>query len=851
MDSLEGYWSLPAAEISHALASGPEGLTQAEAGRRLGQYGPNTLEVRRRGSAVALFLGQFKSPIVLILIFASILSAFLRDWTDSLIVVGIVVASATLSFYQEFNAGQAAERLRARVQVKAALLRDGAPVSVPMADVVPGDVALLSAGSLVPGDGLVLEARDFFVNQAVLTGESIPVERSPGVSEATAPLNERSNVVFFGTNVRSGTAHVLIVHTGRATVFGQIAHRLSLRPPETEFERGLRRFGYLLSEVMLVLVLLVFGINVFFHKPVLEALLFSLALAVGLTPQLLPAIINVNLAKGSQAMAAKGVIVRRLAAIENFGSMDVLCTDKTGTLTEGTVRLEAALDTSGQPSEAVLRAGGLNARLQTGLANPLDEAVVAAAAEQGLLDENVTKVDEIPYDFVRKRLAVVVEQAGQRRLIVKGALEGVLQACDRMRDGVVTVGLEESRRADLHAQYTAWSAQGYRVLGVAGREVDKQPVYRRDDERGLIFEGFLLFLDPPKADALATVADLARLGVKLKIITGDNRLVSLHTAQAIGMTSVRVVTGAEIEAAGDEGIRQVAEQSDIFAEVAPHQKEQLILALKKAGHVVGYMGDGINDASALHAADVGISVDSAVDVAKEAAEFVLLHKDLGVLHQGIVEGRRTFANTLKYVFMATSANFGNMFSVAGASLFLPFLPMLPKQILLINFLTDLPELAIATDNVDSSWIERPHRWDVNFIRRFMLTFGPLSSVFDYLAFGALLLIGAKPELFRSAWFVESVLSASLVVFAFRTREPILRNRPSGLMLALTALAGALALLLPYTPLAHAFEFVPIPAPVLAMMLGLVVAYVLVAEVAKRRFFRTQEQAGSAGRPPSP
>jgi Mg2+-importing ATPase len=840
MESLESYWSRPAAEISRALASGSEGLTQDEATRRLGQYGPNTLEVRRRGSGLGLFLGQFKSPIVLILIFASIMSAFLRDWTDSLIVLGIVLASATLSFYQEFNAGHAAERLRAQVQVKARLLRNGAAQTVPMADVVPGDVALLSAGSLVPGDGVILEAHDFFVNQAVLTGESIPVERMSGVVGAAATLNDRSNVVFFGTNVRSGTASVLVVHTARATVFGQIAHRLSLRPPETEFERGLRRFGYLLSEVMLVLVLLVFGINVFFHKPVLDALLFSLALAVGLTPQLLPAIINVNLAKGSQAMAAKGVIVRRLAAIENFGSMDVLCTDKTGTLTEGTVRLEAALDGGGQPSQAVLRAGGLNARLQTGLANPLDEAVVAAATEKGLLDEKVRKVDEIPYDFLRKRLAVVVEEEGQRRLIVKGALEGVLQVCDRMRRGAETVALGESRRADLHALYSAWSAQGLRVLGVAVREVEAQPAYHPADESGLTFEGFLLFLDPPKADVMETVGDLGALGVKLKIITGDNRLVSLHTAQAIGMTSVRVVTGAELEAAGDEGMRQVAEQADIFAEVAPNQKELLILALKKSGHVVGYMGDGINDASALYAADVGISVESAVDVAKEAAEFVLLRKDLAVLHQGIVEGRRTFANTLKYVFMATSANFGNMFSVAGASLFLPFLPMLPKQILLINFLTDLPEMAIATDNVDRSWIERPHRWDVNFIRRFMLTFGPLSSVFDFLAFGGLLLLGAKPELFRSAWFVESVLSASLVVFAFRTREPLLRNRPSRLMLALTALAGVLALLLPYTPLANVFGFVPMPAPVLAMMLGLVLCYVIVAEVAKRRFFRRQK-----------
>jgi Mg2+-importing ATPase len=833
----QSYWTLSAADVEAALGVGPDGLTMAQASERLSRFGPNLLEVRRRSSVVGAFAGQFKSPIVLILIFAALLSAFLRDWTDSLIVLGIVLASATLSFYQEYGASRAAERLRAQIQVMATVLREGEARRVAMEEVVPGDIALLSAGSLVPGDGLVLEAHDFFVNQSALTGESLPVEKTPAATPAGASLAERSNAVYLGTNVRSGTARVLVVHTGRGTAFGQIAHRLSLRPPETEFEHGLRRFGYLLTEIMLVLVLLVFAINVFFHKAVLDSLLFSLALAVGLTPQLLPAIISVNLSRGSQAMAARGVIVRRLAAIENFGSMDILCTDKTGTLTEGSVRLESALDIEGRASDEVLRAAGWNAHFQTGLANTLDEALVVAAEARALLSGPVRKVDEIPYDFVRKRLGVVVEEEGSLRLIVKGALGNVLEVCNRVRRGGEPVALDQMGRASVREAHTGWSGQGYRVLGVATREVEARSAYHREDEHDLIFEGYLLFFDPPKPDALEAVTDLASMGVRLKIITGDNRLVAAHTAQAVGLAEPRVVTGEELQATGDEALRQVAEQADVFAAVDPNQKERLILSLKKAGHVVGFMGDGINDAPALHAADVGISVDSAVDVAKEAADFVLLRKDLAVLHQGMLEGRRTFANTLKYVFMATSANFGNMFSVAGASLFLSFLPMLPKQILLINFLTDLPEMAISTDNVDEAWIERPHRWDVGFIRRFMLAFGTLSSVFDYLTFGALLLFHARPELFRSAWFLESILSASLVVLAVRTRRSMFRNWPSRLMLALMGVTCAVAVALPYTPLAGPMGFVPIPVPVMATVLAIILAYLGAAETAKRRFFR--------------
>jgi Mg2+-importing ATPase len=774
------------------------------------------------------------------LLFATVLSGALQEWVDAFIILLIVFGSAALSFWQEYGASNAAEKLRATLTLKATVVRAGQEQTIPAEQIVPGDVVLLSAGSLIPADAVILEAKDFFVNQAMLTGETFPVEKKPGVVAEKAGLSERTNTVFMGTNVPSGSARALVVETGVRTVFGQIANRLNLRPPETEFERGIKQLGYLLTEVMFVLVLGIFAFNVLFHKPILDSLLFSIALAVGLTPQLLPAIINVNLSKGSQAMAARGVIVRRLESIENFGSMDTLCTDKTGTLTLGIVGLDAAYDPQGQPSDDVFRLAYLNAHFQTGLANPLDEAILAK--EQPDLS-GVIKIDEIPYDFVRKRLSVVVGQNGIfPRMITKGALEGVLAACSSVDWNGHPVKLDEARLAEVHRQYENWSGQGYRVLGVAAKPIEHQKrSYSRDDESGLTFAGFLLFFDPPKPDVQETIRELARLGVALKIITGDNKLVAQHTAEAVGLDHAKVLTGPQLDDLRDEALWHAAERTTIFAEVDPNQKERIILALKKTGHVVGYMGDGINDAPSLHSADVGISVENAVDVAKEAADFVLLKNDLSVLQQGIVEGRRTFANTLKYVFMATSANFGNMFSVAGASFFLPFLPMLPKQILLINFLTDLPEMTIAGDNVDTAFVERPHRWNMAFIRRFMLIFGPLSSLFDFATFGALLwVMHANESLFHTGWFLESVLSATAVVFALRTRQSLGRSHPSRALLLVTGLVGLAAVILPYSPLAGLLDFSPLPPLYLLAVAVIVGLYFASAEFAKRWFFRHYE-----------
>ncbi len=837
--SITAYWSRPTPELAEALNCTAAGLSSAEAQERLERYGANALEVRHKATAWGLFLNQFRSPIVLIMLFATVVSALLQDWADALIILAIVLGSALLSFWQERGASNAAEKLRAQVSIKSTLLRDGAPVQLPSEEVAPGDVVLLSAGSLIPADGVLIEAKDFFVNQAVLTGETFPVEKKPGLVAAGASLAERTNCVFMGANVRSGSAKVLIVQTGAATAFGQIASRLTLRPPETDFERGIRRLGYLLSEVMLLLVLVIFALNVALHKPVMDSLLFSVALAVGLTPQLLPAIINTSLARGSQAMARSGVIVRRLASIENFGSMNVLCTDKTGTLTEGVIKLDGALDVLGQPSPAVLRLAYLNAHFQTGLANPLDEAILGQTPPDLA---GAAKIDEIPYDFVRKRLSVVVREDDAPLLITKGSLEEVLAASSQIQSDGQRVALDDAQRGQIGQRYADWSAQGFRVLGVASRPIDARESYKRDDEQDLTFDGFLLFFDPPKEGVEDTVADLARLGVQLKIITGDNELVARHVAGALGLELTGVLTGHQLDEMRDEALWQAAAQTSLFAAVDPNQKERIILALQKMGYVVGYMGDGINDAPALHAADVGISVDSAVDVAKDAADFVLLKHDLAVLHQGIIEGRTTFGNTLKYVFMATGANFGNMVSMAGASLLLPFLPMLPKQILLINFLTDLPEMAISADHMDPGVIDQPRRWDIGFIRRFMLIFGTLSSVFDFATFGALLLLlKADQQMFHTGWFVESVFSAALVVFVLRTRLPILRSRPGRGLVWATLATLAVVLLIPYSPLAKPLGFAPLPLPYLLLIGLIVLAYLGAAKLARGYFYRWEDR----------
>jgi Mg2+-importing ATPase len=829
------FWSVPTPDLLKELETTPKGLTNDEVRRRLARDGPNVLKPKKRSSTLALLVTQFVSPIILILIFAAGLSFFLQDATNAIIIVLIVVVSGVLGFWQERGAMNAIEKLLSIVQITSTVLRDGSPKEIAVEEVVSGDIVILNAGDGVPADCLLLESKDLFVDEAALTGETFPAEKAAGVLLNKTPLGHRDNSLWMGTHVISGSGTAVVVLTGRDTEFGKVSDRLKLRPPETEFERGVRRFGYLLMEVTLVLVIAVFAINVYFARPVLESFLFSVALAVGLTPQLLPAIISVNLAHGAKRMAEEKVIVRRLASIENFGSMNVLCSDKTGTLTEGVVHLQSALDVEGNSNEKVLLYAYLNAFYETGFTNPIDEAI---RTHRQFDVSGYKKLDEVPYDFIRKRLSILVSKDGSPLVVTKGALLNVIEVCSWAETAGGTIVDIGNVKDQIEQRFEEFSSKGFRTLGIAYRASGLDLKIKRDDETGMTFLGFLVFSDPPKAGITKTLMDLKQLGVSMKIITGDNALVAQNVSQQVGVQYPEVITGSDLREMSDEALRVLAYDVDVFAEVEPNQKERIILALRKAGNVVGYMGDGINDASALHAADVGISVDSGVDVAKEAADIVLLEKDLGVLVEGVREGRSTFANTLKYVFMATSANFGNMFSLAGGSLFLPFLPLLPKQVLLTNLMTDFPEMTIATDTVDSEMVEHPRRWDIKFIRKFMMTFGLVSSVFDYLTFGVLLLVlNASPDLFRTGWFLESVISASLIVLIIRTRKPFFKSKPGKYLLRATLLIVAVTLILPYLPIAGFFGFSALPITFLGMLGVILILYAVTVEIVKKVFYR--------------
>jgi len=831
---VENFWSLPKEELLKKLKTSEKGLSEKEAKERLRLYGPNTFKEEERLSAFKLFLFQFKSPIILILLFATALSLFLRDWVDALIIFSIVLLSGILSFWQEYSASNAVKKLLSLVRIKADVLRDNLLKEIPLEEIVPGDIVLLKAGDIVPADGVVLESKDLFIEEAVLTGETFPVEKEPGVLPTETPLHERKNALWMGTSVISGTGKQLVIRTGKETEFGRISERLRLRPPETDFDRGVRHFGYFLMEVTLILVIIIFSVNVLLKKPALDSFLFSLALAVGLTPQLLPAIISINLSHGAKRMAQLKTIVKRLSSLENFGSMNVLCSDKTGTLTEGVVTLHSAIDVNGEFNEKVLLYAYLNAFYETGFFNPIDEAI---RTHHKYDVTNYEKVDEIPYDFIRKRLSIIVRHNDENLMITKGALKNILEVCKyvEIKDGKV-VDINEVIEK-IEGIFEKFSAEGLRILGVAYKKV-KEARIDKEQESDMIFLGFLLFEDPLKPKIVETIENLKGLGIKFKIITGDNKLVAATVARKVGLSVEKILTGPDLKRLSDEALFRMVNEVDVFAEIEPNQKERIIIALRKNGNVVGYMGDGINDAPALHTADVGISVEGAVDIAKDASDIVLLEKDLNVLIEAVKEGRRTFANTLKYVFMATSANFGNMFSMAGISLFLPFLPLLPKQILLTNLLTDLPEMAIATDRVDEEMILRPRRWDIKMIRKFMITFGFLSSVFDYFTFGVLLFIfHAGEALFRTGWFVESVVSASLVVLVIRSKLPFFKSKPGEYLLMMTIFVGIFTLLFPFLPLAKIFEFTFLSFPLILAILGIVSLYVVTAEIVKRAFYK--------------
>ncbi|HQJ80230.1 MAG TPA: magnesium-translocating P-type ATPase [Methanothrix sp.] len=830
---LSAFWSLADEELLRMLNATEAGLDEKEAQKRLKRYGANLLKPSKKLHSLSLLLSQFKSPIILLLIFAACLSFYLHQVTGASIILIIISISGLLGFWQERRAADAVAGLLSIIQIRASVLRDRMQKEVLTEYIVPGDIIILKAGDIVPADCRILQSKDLFVNEATLTGETYPAEKTAGTLDRDTPLAGRTNSLFMGTNVVSGTARAAVVHTGTDTEFGRISQRLKVREPETEFERGVKHFGYLLLEITMVLVVAIFAINVYLARPIIDSFLFSLALAVGLTPQLLPAIISINLAHGARQMASHKVIVKRLASIENFGSMNVLCTDKTGTLTEGTVRMRSVLDLEGGESEEVFLLSYVNAFFEAGFNNPIDQAILS----YGKPDiSSFKKIDEVPYDFIRKRLSILVSTGSQHFIVTKGALVNVLEVCTwaKMDGKVVDIYLAKEQ---IQARFQELSSQGFRVLGLAKRTVEADALLARD-EADMTFMGFLVFFDPLKEGIEQTINDLGELGISLKIITGDNRLAAANISEQIGLLKNRILTGPEIGRESDEALQKLVQQVDVFAEVEPNQKERLILALRKSGCVVGYLGDGINDASALHAADIGLSVEGAVDVAKEAADIVLLEKDLGVLKQGIIEGRKTFSNTMKYVFMATSANFGNMFSMALLSLFLPFLPLLPTQVLLTNLLTDLPEMTIAGDRVDQELVARPRRWSIGFIRNFMVVFGMLSSIFDFLTFGALLfLLHANVDQFRTGWFIESVISASIIVLIIRTRRPFFSSRPSRSLMVVTLLVGLFTVILPFTPLSDPFGFTRISGYFLLAVVVIMGLYIASAELVKKIFNR--------------
>jgi Mg2+-importing ATPase len=836
--TLDRFWDMPQRDLLTLLEATPAGLTSAEAKQRLRLHGPNSLAGESRFAPLIGFLRFFANPLVLILLAASTISIVLGDHVGGAIIIAIVLLSVVVNFYVEFQARHAVEDIRKQVATTAAVVRDGHELELPVAELVPGDIIRLNAGDLAPADARLLDSKDLHVRESALTGESLPVDKAAGdLPAGQHTIADASNSIFLGTAVQTGIATAVIVRTGKDTAFGAIAQRLSKRPPETEFGRGIRRFGMMITRVMMLLVLFVLLVNIVLHRPLLESFLFSVALAVGMTPEMMPMIITISLAQGARRMARKKVLVKQLTAIEDFGSIEILCSDKTGTLTEGEIALDRHVDVEGQDNDEVLRFVYLNSYFQTGIKSPLDDAILKY---QRPAIVEYQKVDEIPFDFNRKRLSVVVRRGDEDFLITKGEAESMFAICAMVSIGGAAQPFDESRRAQAAETLKKLSADGYRALGVAFRKVEKQDSYPLAAEREMTLVGFAAFLDPPKEGIVAVLEALKKNGVSVVVMTGDNQYVTQKVAHDVGLATDRIVTGDQLDTMDDAALAYQAEHGAIFARVSPEQKNRVILGLKARGRVVGYIGDGINDAPSLHTADVGISVMNGVDVAKDAAKIILLEKDLAVLNDGVMEGRRCFANIMKYIIMGTSSNFGNMFSMAAASLFLKFLPMLPTQILLNNFLYDTSQIAVPGDNVDPALLHKPKRWQIAFIRQFMTIIGPISSIYDFLTFGVLLWMfhaAANPPLFRTGWFVESLATQTLVVFVIRTAGNPFRSRPSGRLVMGVVAVSVAGTVLPYTPLGPWLGFTPLPPSLLGAIALLAATYLFLVQAVKTWFYR--------------
>ncbi len=834
--------------VLKTLHSRLDGLSEAEADSRLQHYGMNEIAREKHQSALMRFLSNIKNPLVLLLTVLGVISFLTGDLRAAVIIFIMVVLGVVLRFFQEMRADNAAEKLKAMVSNTATLVREGKETEAPLKLLVPGDIIRLSAGDMVPADVRVLSAKDLFLNQSALTGESLPIEKKATSTSADVqnPL-ELNNICFLGSNVESGSATAVVIHTGDQTYFGTLASSIVGQRQLTSFDKGINKFTWLMIYFIAVMVPAVFLINGLSKHDWLEAFLFAMAVAVGLTPEMLPMIVTVNLSKGALAMARKKVIVKRLNAIQNFGAMDVLCTDKTGTLTQGKIVLEKHLDAHGDPSAKVLEYGYLNSYHHTGLKNLLDEAVLAheELEEHLKAKEKYRKIDEIPFDFVRRRMSVIVEDTtGLNTLICKGAVDEVLSLCTRVEikgEVIEVLPQHDAKRRQIADEL---NSQGFRVIALAYKQMPgatDEPTYAVKDESNLILLGFLAFLDPPKDTATEALEQLRQLNVGIKILTGDNEIITTYICKKVGVPVEHLLLGPQIEGMNEAELADAVSATSIFARLAPVHKERIIRALQSNGHVVGFMGDGINDAPALKAADVGISVNSAVDIAKESSDIILLENSLLVLQQGVLEGRRVFGNIVKYIKMAASSSFGNMLSVVGASAFLPFLPMLPIQVLINNLLYDFSQTTIPTDEVDAEWLTKPRKWEIDEILRFILCIGPISSIFDYLTFFIMLSVfncWDNPTLFHTGWFVESLFTQTLIIHVIRTNKiPFLQSWASWPLILTSIIIVAVGAWLTISPLADTLGFVPLPPLYWELLAVILMCYVILTQLVKTWFYR--------------
>lgn len=836
---MKDFWSYDKDDILKKLNTSENGLSSKEAGDRMARYGKNVFKETKSRSNVMIFLSQFKSPITMILIFAAVLSIFMKDYSDGMIILIIIMISSFLSYLHESKANDAVKRLLSSVSVTSSVLRDGAFKEIDNGNLTIGDIIRVKTGDMIPADCLLIEGNSISTDESSLTGETFPVEKVTTTIPADTNLSKRKNSLWMGTHVMSGSGKAIIVNLAKDSEFGKITSSLSQKDSDTDFEKGIKDFGNLILHVTTLLIGLIFLFNIVLNKSFLESFMFALALSVGLTPQMLPAIISVNLSQGAKRMSEQGVIIKKLNSIENFGSMTIMCSDKTGTITKGKVKLDSARTFNGEQSEMLNKFAAINSYFQEGYSNPIDEAILSSSNYDF---SGYKKLFEIPYSFENKLLSVIVKTdsdfSKQNIMITKGAFESIVTICDSYETADGSIGNIHEIKTQLFDSFAEFSSQGYRVLGLSYKVLSDDADVQKEKAEGMMFKGFLLFIDPLKEDVNDVIIQMKDLGVSLKMITGDNQEIAKNIGSQIGLNPKKIMLGDELGSCSISQLNKKVSNIDIFAEISPNQKEKIIRAYKEAGEIVGYMGDGINDAPAIKQADVGISVDTAADTAKDAASIVLLQNSLKVLLSGIKEGRRTFINTLKYIFVATSANFGNMFSMAGASLFLKFLPLLPKQILLTNLFTDFPSLQIASDSVDDDWLKTPIKWDMKFIRKFMVVFGIISSLFDYVTFFVLLhIFKADETLFQTGWMLESVISAMVVMLIVRTARPVMKSKPSKKLLRSVVFVSLILISIIYSPINSCLGLMALPLKAFISMLCISAVYAFVAEILKKRFYQ--------------